>query len=141
MMRQSNLEFLRRAIDLATESATSQRGGPFAALIAREGKIVAEGGNMVTAANDPTAYGEVSAVRAACMALGTFSQAGCELYTSCQPCPWCLAAAHWARLDAVDFGAGAEDAAKAACPANQDPCARPQNGPSESGREKLDEIG
>ena len=113
MNRQPNLEFLRRAIALATENVTSGRGGPFAALIAKDGKVVAEGVNMVTATSDPTAHGEVTAIRAACEALGTFSLAGCELYTSCEPCPMCLAASHWARLDAVFYGAGAEDAALA----------------------------
>ena len=113
MTPQPNLEFLRRAIALATENVTSGRGGPFAALIARDGRVVAEGANMVTATNDPTAHGEVTAIRAACKALGTFSLAGCELYTSCEPCPMCLAAAHWARLDAVFYGCSAEDAAKA----------------------------
>ncbi|HMG84261.1 MAG TPA: nucleoside deaminase [Terracidiphilus sp.] len=113
MNRQPNLEFLRRAIALAAENVTSGRGGPFAALIARDGKVIAEGVNMVTATNDPTAHGEVTAIRAACKALGMFSLAGCELYTSCEPCPMCLAASHWARLDAVFYGASAEDAAKA----------------------------
>ena len=113
MTRQPNLEFLRRAIALATENVTSGRGGPFAALIARDGKVIAEGVNMVTATNDPTAHGEVTAIRAACKALSTFSLAGCELYTSCEPCPMCLAASHWARLDRSFYGAGAEDAAKA----------------------------
>jgi tRNA(Arg) A34 adenosine deaminase TadA len=113
MSRQPNLEFLRRAIALATENVTSGRGGPFAALIARGGKVIAEGVNMVTATNDPTAHGEVTAIREACKSLNTFMLAGCELYTSCEPCPMCLAASHWARLDAVYFGAAAEDAAKA----------------------------
>jgi tRNA(Arg) A34 adenosine deaminase TadA len=113
MNREPNLEFLRRAIALATENVTSGRGGPFAALIARDGEVVTEGVNMVTATNDPTAHGEVTAIRAACKALNRFSLVGCELYTSCEPCPMCLAAAHWARLDAVFYGAAAEDAAKA----------------------------
>jgi guanine deaminase len=113
MTRQPNLGFLRRAIVLATENVTSGRGGPFAALIARDGKVIAEGVNIVTLTNDPTAHGEVTAIRAACKALNTFMLAGCELYTSCEPCPMCLAASHWARLDAVYFGASAEDAAKA----------------------------
>jgi len=113
MTPQPNLDFLRRAIALATENATSGRGGPFAALIVRQNRVIAEGVNMVTATNDPTAHGEVTAMRAACQALGTFSLAGCELYTSCEPCPMCLAASHWARLDAVFYGSGAEDAAKA----------------------------
>jgi tRNA(Arg) A34 adenosine deaminase TadA len=113
MLRQPNLEFLRKAIALATNNVTSGNGGPFAALIVRDGKVVAEGVNMVTSTNDPTAHGEVTAIRNACKALNTFSLAGCELYTSCEPCPMCLAASHWARLDAVFYGAGAQDAAKA----------------------------
>jgi tRNA(Arg) A34 adenosine deaminase TadA len=113
MNRQPNLEFLRRAIALATRNVTSGNGGPFAALIVRKGEVVAEGVNIVTATKDPTAHGEVTAIRAACKALNTFSLAGCELYTSCEPCPMCLAASHWARLDAVFYAAGAEDAAKA----------------------------
>src|ERR1700739_2957981 len=113
MMRQPNLDFLRQAIALATRTVPSGNGGPFAALIVRDGQVIADGVNIVTATNDPTAHGEVTAIRNACKALGTFSLAGCELYTSCEPCPMCLAASHWARLDAVYFGAGAEDAAKA----------------------------
>jgi tRNA(Arg) A34 adenosine deaminase TadA len=108
-----NPEFLRRAIALATDNVTSGRGGPFGAVIVREGKIVGEGANSVTATNDPTAHGEVNAIRAAAKALGTFTLAGCALYTSCEPCPMCLAAAYWSRLDAVYYGAGAADAAKA----------------------------
>jgi len=106
-------EFLRRAIHLATENVKTGRGGPFAAVVVRDGVIVGEGVNTVTASLDPTAHGEVNAIRAAAKALGTFSLAGCELYTSCEPCPMCLAASHWARLDAVYFGASAVDAARA----------------------------
>ena len=113
MTHQPNLEFLRRAIALATENVTSGRGGPFAALIARDGKVIAEGVNVVTATNDPTAHGEIVAIRNACAVLKNFQLSGCHIYTSCEPCPMCLAASHWARLDAVYFGAGAEDAAKA----------------------------
>jgi guanine deaminase len=108
-----NPEFLRRAIALATQNVTSGAGGPFAAVIVRDGKIVGEGVNTVTAANDPTAHGEVNAIRAAARALGTFTLAGCVLYTSCEPCPMCLAAAYWARLDGVYYGACAADAARA----------------------------
>jgi tRNA(Arg) A34 adenosine deaminase TadA len=79
----------------------------------RDGKIVGEGANTVTATNDPTAHGEVNAIRAAARALSTFTLAGCELYTSCEPCPMCLAAAYWARIDAVYYGASAADAARA----------------------------
>src|SRR3954468_8846882 len=111
--RQPNLEFLRHAISIATRNVTSGNGGPFGALVVRNGKVVAEGVNLVTATKDPTAHGEVTAIRNACKELNTFSLAGCELYSSCEPCPMCLAASHWARLDAVFFGASAEDAAKA----------------------------
>jgi tRNA(Arg) A34 adenosine deaminase TadA len=106
-------EFLRRAIVLATENVTSARGGPFGAVIARDGKIVAEAANSVTSTLDPTAHAEVNAIRLASRALGSFSLAGCELYTSCEPCPMCLAAAYWARLDAIYYGASAADAARA----------------------------
>jgi tRNA(Arg) A34 adenosine deaminase TadA len=108
-----NPEFLRRAIVLAIENVEIGGGGPFAAVVVREGKIVGEGVNTVTAGNDPTAHGEVNAIRAACKKLSTFSLAGCELYTSCQPCPMCLAACYWARLDSIYYGASAADAARA----------------------------
>jgi guanine deaminase len=108
-----NPEFLRRAIALATKNVESGSGGPFAAVIVRDGAIVGEGANSVTAANDPTAHGEINAIRAAARALGTFTLAGCALYSSCEPCPMCLAAAYWARLDAVYYGASAADAARA----------------------------
>jgi tRNA(Arg) A34 adenosine deaminase TadA len=108
-----NPEFMRRAIALATQNVATARGGPFAAVVVRDGKIVGEGVNSVTAANDPTAHAEVNAIRAAAKSLGTFILAGCELYTSCEPCPMCLAAAYWARLDAIYYGASAADAARA----------------------------
>jgi guanine deaminase len=108
-----NPEFLRRAIALATDNVVHGRGGPFGAVIVREGKIVGEGANSVTSTSDPTAHGEVNAIRAACRALGAFTLAGCELYTSCEPCPMCLAASYWARLDAVYYGCSAADAARA----------------------------
>jgi tRNA(Arg) A34 adenosine deaminase TadA len=113
MPAQANPEFLRRAIALAVENVNAGGGGPFAAVVVREGRIVGEGVNTVTTANDPTAHGEVNAIRAACAALGVFSLAGCELYTSCEPCPMCLAASYWARLDAIYYGASAADAARA----------------------------
>jgi guanine deaminase len=113
MPGKANPEFLRRAISLATENVVSGKGGPFGAVIVRDGKIVGEGANTVTATNDPTAHGEVNAIRAAARALGTFTLAGCELYTSCEPCPMCLAAAYWARIDAIYYGASAADAARA----------------------------
>jgi tRNA(Arg) A34 adenosine deaminase TadA len=110
---QPNPEFMRRAIALATQNVATNRGGPFAAVVVRDGKIVGEGVNSVTATNDPTAHAEVNAIRAAANALRTFTLAGCELYTSCEPCPMCLAAAYWARLDAIYYGASAADAARA----------------------------
>ncbi len=88
-------------------------GGPFAAVVVRDGVFVGEGVNTVTNTLDPTAHGEVNAIRAACKALGIFSLAGCELYTSCHPCPMCLAACYWARLDAIYYGSSAADAARA----------------------------
>ncbi len=109
----ANPEFLRRAIALATENVLRGAGGPFGAVIVRDGCIVGEGVNTVTAAHDPTAHGEVNAIRAASKALGTFSLAGCQLYTSCEPCPMCLGAAYWARIDAIYYGASAADAARA----------------------------
>ncbi|MGA7858285.1 MAG: nucleoside deaminase [Terracidiphilus sp.] len=113
MPLQPNPEFLRRAIDLAVQNVNAGVGGPFAAVIVRDGKIVGEGVNTVTATNDPTAHGEVNAMRAACKALGTFTLASCELYTSCEPCPMCLAASYWARLNAIYYGCSAADAARA----------------------------
>jgi len=104
---------MRRAIALATQNVSSGMGGPFGAVVVRDGQVVGEGANTVTVANDPTAHGEVNAILAACKALDTFNLSGCELYTSCQPCPMCLAACYWARLDAVYFGAKAADAARA----------------------------
>lgn len=109
----ANPQFLRRAIELATRNVADGQGGPFGAVIVRDGKIIAEGANSVTTTNDPTAHAEVNAIRAASRALGTFDLAGCEIYTSCEPCPMCLAAAYWARVDAIYYGACAADAAKA----------------------------
>jgi tRNA(Arg) A34 adenosine deaminase TadA len=109
----ANPEFLRRAITLATENVVRGRGGPFGAVIVRDGQIVAEAVNTVTAQLDPTAHAEVNAIRAAAKALNTFVLSGCQLYTSCEPCPMCLAASHWARIDAIYYGASASDAARA----------------------------
>ncbi len=113
MLPAPNPEFLRRAIALATENVLSGKGGPFGAVIVRDGRIVGEGANSVTATLDATAHAEVNAIRAACRSLGTFVLSGCELYSSCEPCPMCLAASHWARLDAIYYGASAADAARA----------------------------
>jgi guanine deaminase len=113
MPYEPNPEFLRRAIELARQNVLAGTGGPFAALIVRDGQIIAEAANSVTTTNDPTAHGEVNAIRKACAVLGTFSLAGCEIYSSCEPCPMCLAAIYWARLGALYYGCGQLDAAKA----------------------------
>ena len=113
MAGRANPELLRRAIWLATENVVTGAGGPFAALIVRDGRIVGEGVNTVTAGNDPTAHGEINAIRAAAKTLGAFTLAGCRLYSSCEPCPMCLAAAYWARIDAIYYGASSADAARA----------------------------
>ena len=105
-------EFMQRAIALAHENIRAG-GGPFAAVVVKNGCVVAEGVNRVTATNDPTAHAEVVAIRAACQALQTFQLTACDLYTSCEPCPMCLGAIYWARPDSVFFGATAEDAAAA----------------------------
>jgi guanine deaminase len=104
--------FMARAIQLSVENVRSGSGGPFAAVIVRNGEIIAEGVNQVTSRNDPTAHGEVVAIREACAKLGTFELSGCELYTSCEPCPMCLGAIYWARIDRIYYGNTAADAAK-----------------------------
>jgi guanine deaminase len=105
--------FMREAIRRAVENVTSGRGGPFGAIVVKDGHVIAAGINLVTSLNDPTAHAEVNAIREACSALGTFQLTGCELYTSCEPCPMCLGAIYWARPDRVYFGATARDAAAA----------------------------
>jgi tRNA(Arg) A34 adenosine deaminase TadA len=113
MSHPPNPAHLRRAIALATQNVHAGTGGPFAAVIVRDGQIIAEAANSVTTTNDPTAHGEINAIRAACQALGSFSLAGCEIYSSCEPCPMCLAAIYWARLGALYYGCNQLDAAKA----------------------------
>lgn len=104
--------FMARAIELSIENVRSGEGGPFGAVVAQDGKIIAEGVNQVTVSNDPTAHAEVLAIRQACSKLGRFELKGCELYTSCEPCPMCLGAIYWARLDRVYFGNVAADASQ-----------------------------
>lgn len=108
-----NPDFMREAIRLARVKMLSRVGGPFGAVIVRDGKIIARGWNRVTSGNDPTAHAEVTAIRKACRALKTFSLDGCELYASCEPCPMCLAAIYWARLKRVYFAGTRRDAAQA----------------------------
>src|SRR5882724_12285020 len=106
-------DFMKRAIALALENVRSGSGGPFAALIVKEGRIIAEGTNRVTLSNDPTAHAEVVAIREACRALADFQLMDCDLYTTCEPCPMCLGAIYWARPARVFFAATATDAASA----------------------------
>ncbi len=106
-------ELMLRAIELAERNASSVTGGPFGAVVVKDGKVIAEASNTVTVDNDPTAHAEVNAIRKACTALGTFDLSGCELYTSCEPCPMCLAACYWAHIDKVYYAADREDAAAA----------------------------
>ena len=104
---------MSRAIRLSIEGVQSLRGGPFGAVIVRNGEIVAEGSNEVTSTDDPTAHAEVVAIRRACKTLGAFELRDCEIYTSCEPCPMCLGAIYWARLARIYFASTAADAAKA----------------------------
>lgn len=105
-------EFMRRAIQLSMESV-KHGGGPFGAVIVKEGKIIAEAANRVTLDNDPTAHAEVNAIRQAARSLGRFDLSGCDIYTSCEPCPMCLGAIYWAHLDHIYYGCNRRDAADA----------------------------
>ena len=107
-----NKEYMRKAIDVAIENVKNG-GGPFGAVIVKNGEIVSTGVNRVTANNDPTAHAEVSAIRAACEKLGTFMLNGCEIYSSCEPCPMCLGAIYWAHIDRLYYGCNKSDAADA----------------------------
>jgi guanine deaminase len=113
MSHPPNPAHLRRAIELATQNVLAGTGGPFAAVIVRNGEVIAEAANSVTTTNDPTAHGEINAIRKACATLNTFTLAGCEIYSSCEPCPMCLSAIYWARLSAIYYGCGQQEAAKA----------------------------
>ncbi len=104
---------MQMAIQLATDNVVGGRGGPFGAVVVKDGEVIATGANQVTATNDPTAHAEVVAIRNACQALGTFQLTGCDVYTSCEPCPMCLAALYWSRCGAIFYGNAATDAARA----------------------------
>src|ERR1700722_539484 len=104
--------FMARAIELSVENVRMGRGGPFGAVVVKDGKIIAEAANNVTGTNDPTAHAEILAIREACRKLGAFELTGCEIYTSCEPCPMCLGAIYWARPDRVYYGNTAADAAR-----------------------------
>lgn len=104
--------FMARAIQLSLENVYSGRGGPFGAVIAKDGRVIAEGANQVTSSNDPTAHAEVLAIREACRKLGVFELHGCDIYTSCEPCPMCLGAIYWAHISRIYFAGFAADASK-----------------------------
>lgn len=108
-----NKDFIYRAIEIAREGMNANHGGPFGCIIVKENKIIGEGSNRVTTSNDPTAHAEIVAIRNACEHLGTFQLTGCDIYTSCEPCPMCLGAIYWARPDRIYYAANREDAADA----------------------------
>ncbi len=110
-MTDQDKKFMQRAIDLAKEGMSINAGGPFGAVVVKDGKIVGEGYNRVTSTNDPTAHAEVTAIRNACTNLGAFQLDDCIIYTSCEPCPMCLGAIYWARPKAVYMGCTRYDAA------------------------------
>ena len=112
MMKMRKEDFMRQAIQLAVDNVANG-GGPFGAVIVRGDEVIATGVNRVTANHDPTAHAEVSAIRAACQRLQTFDLTGCDIYTSCEPCPMCLGAIYWAHLDRVYYGCHKGDAASA----------------------------
>lgn len=111
-MTEQDKEFMRRAIELAQNGIEKGAGGPFGAVIVKDGKIIGEGYNQVTSTNDPTAHAEVVAIRNACRKLESFQLAECTIYTSCEPCPMCLGAIYWARPARVFFACTREDAAE-----------------------------
>jgi tRNA(Arg) A34 adenosine deaminase TadA len=107
-----NEQWMKEAIELSRRNVSEGRGGPFAALIVRDDTVIARGTNQVTSANDPTAHAEIIAIRRASQALGSFSLHGCVIYTTCEPCPMCLGAIYWSRLERVFFANTREDAAR-----------------------------
>lgn len=111
MGKNDAVRFMRKAIRLSIANVEKVKGGPFGAVIVKDGKVIARGSNTVTATNDPTAHAEVVAIRKACKVLKTYQLTGCEIFTSCEPCPMCLAAIYWARPDKVYYANSKEDAA------------------------------
>ena len=108
----TQLNFMREAIKLSMDNVLSGNGGPFGAVVVKDGEIIARGANEVTTTNDPTAHAEVTAIRRACAFLDTYLLEGCEIYTSCEPCPMCLGAIYWARPDKIYYANSKEDAAE-----------------------------
>ena len=113
MSQQTRPEFLREAIRLSREKMEANAGGPFGAVLVRDGEILARGWNQVTSANNPTAHAEIMAIREACGILNSFTLPVCEIYSSCEPCPMCLAAIYWSRIERITFPATQADAAEA----------------------------
>lgn len=105
------VKFMREAIRLSIDNVESGAGGPFGAVVVKDGEIIGRGANQVTASNDPTAHAEVVAIREACRHLDSFQLQGCEIYCSCEPCPMCLGAIYWARPDKIYYANTKEDAA------------------------------
>jgi len=112
MTDENQKRFMQEAINLSIENVANGHGGPFGAVVVKDGVIIGRGVNQVTTINDPTAHAEVMAIRNACQALNTFQLDGCEIYTSCEPCPMCLGAIYWARPDKIFYANSKEDAAK-----------------------------
>lgn len=108
----THFNYMKRAIELSKNNVSTQTGGPFGAVIVKDGKIIGEGVNCVTTHNDPTAHAEVEAIRQACKMQNNFDLSGATIYTSCEPCPMCLSAIYWARLDKIYFANGRQDAAR-----------------------------
>ena len=111
-MTEHDKQFMRRAIELAQNGIEENAGGPFGAVVVKNGEIIGEGWNQVTSTNDPTAHAEVTAIRQACETLGSFQLEDCTIYTSCEPCPMCLGAIYWARPKKMFYACTREDAAK-----------------------------
>jgi guanine deaminase len=108
----SDFQFMKQAIEVAQNNVLTSHGGPFGAIVVKDGKIIGIGRNEVTSSNDPTAHAEVQAIRDACRNLSDFQLTDCEIYTSCEPCPMCIGAIYWARPKAVYYACTKEDAAK-----------------------------
>jgi guanine deaminase len=111
-MKEHDREFMARAIELARMGMAANAGGPFGAVVVKDGEIIGEGNNRVTSSNDPTAHAEIIAIREACRSLQNFQLDGCTIYTSCEPCPMCLGAIYWARPERVLYACTRQDAAE-----------------------------
>lgn len=109
--QQQHEKFMRMAIRLSEKNVTAELGGPFGAVVVKDGKVIGKSGNKVTSTNDPTAHAEVSAIRIACKKLKTFDLTGCVIYTSCEPCPMCLSAVYWSRIHTIYYANTKVDAA------------------------------